>query len=427
LLAVMMGFFALFGALGVPIVAALGLASALGVVLTTDLSLLVIVQRMAAQLDTFVLLAIPLFILAGVLMNAGGITDRLYRFSAVLVGHLVGGLAQVNVLLSVLFGGLSGSSSADAAAEGKMLVPIMIRAGYSAEFSAAITAVSSIVAPVIPPSITMIIYSSITGASVGRLFIAGIIPGLLMGLAMAIVVHRISRKRGYGRDRQRATFREVVQATRECFWGLMMPVIIVVGIRFGIFTPTEAAGIAAIYALLVGMFVHRELRLADLPGIFVETARDSGVVMLIIAAAAPFTWILAQARVPQTITEQVLSHTTNPYVFLLLANLFLLFMGCIMEVTALLVILVPVLAPPAFALGIDPVVFGLIITVNLNLGTVTPPFGQVTFLTSAVTGVSGEKIFKESMPFIWSVVVVLFFVTYVPWSYMWLVDLIGPR
>lgn len=427
MLTVMLGFFALFGALGVPIVAALGLASVLGLVLTTDLSLLVIVQRMAATLDNFVLLAIPLFILAGVLMNAGGITERLYRFSLVLCGHLVGGLAQVNVLLSVLFGGLSGSSSADAAAEGKMLVPIMVRAGYSREFAAAITAVSSIVAPVIPPSITMIIYSSITGASVGRLFIAGIIPGLLMALAMGLVVHRISLRRGYGRDRKRATFREVVQAARDSFWGLLMPVIIVVGIRFGIFTATEAAGIAAIYALLVGMFIHRELRWTDLPAVLVETARDSGVVMMIIAAAAPFAWTLAQARVPQTVTEQVLAFTANPYLFLLVVNLFLLFMGCIMEVTALLVVLVPVLAPPAFALGIDPVVFGLILTVNLNLGTVTPPFGQVTFLTAAVTGVSGEKIFRESLPFIWAVGAVLLLVTYTPWSYMWLVDLVGPR
>jgi C4-dicarboxylate transporter DctM subunit len=426
MLTVMLGSFGLFTVLGISIVVGLGLSSALGLIFTTDLPLLVVVQRMAVQLDTFVLLAIPLFIFAGVLMNAGGITERLYLISSVLVGHLVGGLAQVNVLLSVLFGGLSGSSSADAAAESKMLNPIMVRAGYPPEFAAAVTAVSAIVAPVIPPSITMIIYSSITGASVGRLFMAGIIPGLLMALAMGIIVHRVSKARGYGRDRPRPTLRELVHALRQSFWGLMMPVIIIVGIRFGVFTATEAAGVAAVYAFLVGMFIHRELKIADLPRLLSETVRDSGIVLMIIAAAAPFAWILTRAGVPQAITERVLAVTDNQLAFLLVVNAFLLFLGCLMEATALLVVLTPVLAPVAFQMGVDPVVFGLIVCININIGTITPPFGQIVFLTSAVTGVPGEKVFRESMPFIWSQIVVLLFVTYVPGSYMWLVNLLGP-
>jgi C4-dicarboxylate transporter, DctM subunit len=425
-LAIMMGSFALFAALAFPIVAGLGLSSVLGLVLTTDLSLVVIVQRMAAQLDTFVLLAIPLFVLAGTLMNAGGITERLYLISMVLVGHLRGGLAQVNVLLSVLFGGLSGSSSADAAAEAKILNPIMVKAGYHPEFAAAVTAVSAIVTPVIPPSITMIIYSSITGASVGRLFIAGIVPGILLALAMGLIVHWVSVKRGYGRDRSFPAFAEVVDAVKKSFWGLMMPVIIIVGIRFGVFTATEAAAVAAIYSFLVGMFIHRELKWRAVPGILVETLRDSGIILLIISAAAPFAWILTRAGIPQMITDSVLSITSNPYVFLLIVNVLLLFLGCLVEATSLLVVLTPILAPAAFKLGVDPVVFGLIVCVNINLGTITPPFGQIVFLTSAITGVPGEKVFKESMPFIYALGAVLFLITYTPWSYMWLVDLIGP-
>lgn len=424
--AVMAGVFAALTLGGVPVVVGLTLGAMIGVIITTDLPLLIVVQRMVVSLDSFVLIAIPLFILAGVLMNAGGIIQRLFRLSDALVGHLVGGLGQVNVLLSLFMGGLSGSSTADAAMDSKLTWPIMVKSGYSPDFAAAVTACSAIIAPIIPPSIAMIIYASITGTSVGRLFVAGIIPGSLLALAMGIVVHVVSTRHGYGAHRTRASAGEVRTAVKNAGWGLALPVLIIGGIRVGIFTPTEAAGAAAIYAFLVGTLVYRELTWSKVPVVLLETAVVTGVILLIIAAAAPFAWILTQARVPQLLTEWITGITAEPALFLLVVNVLLLGLGCLMEVTSLILVMSPLLAPVAAALGIDPVHFGIVLILNLVIGNVTPPFGQLVFVVSAVTKVPAERIFRQSLLFYVALVIVLLQVTYLPQSYMWLVEAIGP-
>lgn len=412
--------------LGIPIFVALGATSLVGLAATQDVPLAAIAAKTVSASDSFILLAIPLFLLAGSLMSAGGIADRLFDLARALVGHMTGGLAQVNVAFSVLNGGISGSSAADAALDSKVIIPQMRADGYPAAFSGAITAVSGMLANVLPPSIAMLIYASLANASVGQLFIAGIIPGILLALAMSTTAYRTSRRYGYGRPRPRATLREVGIATRRAALSLTIPVIVVGGIRFGYFTPTEAGAVAVAVAFVLGFFIYRELKLSQLPPLLLRTAVDTGVIMLIISFSAPLALVLAYNQIPQQIAAYFAGFGSSELVFLLAVNIFLLLGGAVMEGVTLLILATPLLAPVAASLGIDPIHFGIVVVVNVVVGSITPPFGQLVFMVSSITGIKSEAMFRQVLRFLPLLLLVLAIVTYLPQTYLWTVRLFGP-
>ncbi len=329
-------------------------------------------------------------------------------------------------MLSVFNGGLSGSSAADAAVDCKVTIPQMRRDGYPAEFSGAITAVSGMLSNIIPPSIAMLVYASLTNTSVGRMFIAGVIPGLMLAAAMSIMVYWISKRRSYGNPRPRTSRLELWQAFRRSGLALLIPVVVVLGIRFGVFTPTEAGAIAVLMAFVLGAFVYRELHLRDLPGVLLRTAVDSATIMLIIALASPLTWVLGYNQVPQDIAAAFASASNSAAFFLFAVNVLLLLGGALMEGVSLLILVSPILAPVAVALGIDPIHFGMVVVVNVVLGSITPPFGQLVFFVSSMTGIKVEAMFREIFRFYPILLAVLLIVTYLPGTYLWLVDVLGP-
>ena len=411
-------------ALGVPIAFTLGLASAIFYVLAPGVTPAFLVQRMVASTESFPLLAVPFFIFAGAVMTRGGISHRIIGLADALVGHRIGGLAQVNVLNSVFIGGMSGSGNADAAIDAKTLVPVMVQKGYSKPFAAAVTAASGVIAPIIPPGIGLLIYGFIADVSVGRLFIGGIVPGLLLALGLMIAVHIVSKRRGYGRSRaQRASIGEVLRHAREAAWALFLPILILGGLRGGAFTPTEAGAVAAAYAVFVGTLVFGELPVRELWPIVGESLAATAVVMLILGTASALMWALTWERLPVMMAQGLLSVSNNPYVLLLLVNLLLLVLGCLMEGTALLIILTPILAPVFFKLGVDPVHFGLVIVLNLTIGAVTPPVGTILYTVCAIVGLSIEELTRELGPFLLALIIVLFVVTYVPPTVLWLPNL----
>lgn len=412
--------------LGLPIVDSLALTGIIGVALTQDVPLAVVAAKTASASDNFILLAIPLFVLAGSLMTAGGIAQRLFDLARVLVGHMTGGLAQVNVALSVLVGGIQGSSAADAAIDCKVTIPQMRAQGYPAAFSAAVTAVSGMLSNIIPPSLAMLIYASMANTSVGKLFMAGIVPGILMALAMSVTAHRTCRKMGYGTRSSRASLREVAAAFRRSAFALAIPVIVVGGIRFGYFTATEAGAIAVIITFVLGALVYKELRLRDLPGVLAKTAVDTGVIMLIISFSAPVSWVLAYNEIPQKVALFFASFGNSVVVFLLAVNVFLLLGGCLMEGVTLLILVTPILASVAAKLGIDPIHFGMVVVMNVVLGAITPPFGQLVFFVSSMTDIRPEAIFLQLLRFLPLLLLVLGIVTYFPETYLWTVRLFGP-
>lgn len=399
---------------GVPIAFSVGLAGVLAMAMKPNLSLTTFPQFAAGGVDSFPLLAVPFFILAGELMNIGGITERIYGFAGTLVGHYRGGLAQVNVVTSTLIAGLSGSATADCASDSKMLVPVMVKHGYGRAFSCAITAASATIAPIIPPSIGLVIYGATANVSIGRLFLGGYIPGLLMTGGLMLAVYLISRRRGYGAGRQRASWGEVGRQMGRAALALLMPLIIVVGIRFGIFTPTEAAAVAVVYALLVIGLVYRHVTAAEFLQGLISSAQGTAAVMFIIAVASPFAWMVVSERIPQQIVAAALGLTTNPVLVLLMINVLLLVLGCFMEGISIMLILIPILMPVIKAVGIDPVHFGLVMVVNIGVGALTPPFGMLVFVTSAITGERVMTIFREILPFIAALLAVLLMISYWP-------------
>lgn len=412
--------------LGLPIVASLALTAVIGVAWTQDVPMAVVAARTTSASDNFILLAIPLFMLAGSLMSAGGIAQRLFDLARVLVGHLTGGLAQVNVALSVMIGGIQGSSAADAAIDCKVTIPQMRAEGYPAALSGAITAVSGMLSNVIPPSIAMLIYASMANTSVGKLFVAGIVPGILMALAMSVTVHRVCRKMGYGARTRRATWPEVWTALRRSAFALAIPVMIVGGIRFGFFTATEAGAFAVLVTFVLGTLVYRELQMRDLPGVLAKTAVDTGVIMLIVSFSAPVSWVLAVNQIPQQVAAFFASFGYSAPIYLLAVNVFLLLGGALMEGVTLLILVTPILASIAARLGIDPIHFGMVVVVNVVLGAITPPFGQLVFFVSSMTDIPPEAIFAQVFRFLPLLFLVLGIVTYLPETYLWTVRLFGP-
>jgi len=413
--------------LGVPIAVAMGLTAVGAFFFLGEAFVLpMLAQRMYSATTGFTLLAIPFFILAGNLMNRGGITHRVFRFAQALVGHLQGGLGHVNVVSSMIFSGMSGAAVADAAGLGLVELEAMQKAGYGRRFSAAITAASSTIGPVVPPSIPFVIYGSITGESVGRLFLAGCLPGVMMGLAMMIAVYFVSQRRRYPKG-PKASLRELLMSGRDSFFALCMPVLIIGGILGGIFTPTEAAVVASLYALLLGLFVYREITLKDLPNILWETVIQSVKVLFIIAAAGFLGWLLIHQQIPQQVISGLTSLSSVRWVLILIIIAILLVLGCFLEGIAVLVITIPVFMPLVQQFGIDPIQFGVIMVLCSMLGLLTPPVGMSLYAVSSISDVPVGSLAKELWPYLLGIFVVLMLIAYVPVFSLGIPDLLMPR
>ncbi|MDI5933482.1 TRAP transporter large permease [Halomonas kalidii] len=408
--------------IGMPIAFALGIAS-LAYLLLEGISLTIVPQRLYAGIDTFVLLCIPGFVLAGNLMNVGNITEHIVRFSNALLGHIRGGLGLANVGGSMIFGGISGTAVADSASIGSVMIPGMAKSGYDKPFAAAVTAASSTVGPIIPPSVPMIIAGSLSGVSVGRMFLAGAIPGLLLGLAMMVTVYILAVRRGYPRG-ERATFLELLREGRTAFWALLMTAIILYGIIGGFFTPTEASIVASLYALVVGMYVYKGLSWRKLPAILTDTVFTSAALLLMVGLANLFGWILTSEQIPQMIAGLILTISENPLVVILILNLILLFVGAFMETIAALIILFPALLGVATGVGMDPVHFAVMAVLNLMIGLTTPPVGVCLFVVSGIGKLPMLTVARAIVPFLLCNIAVLLLVSYVPAISLWLPTLL---
>ena len=374
-----------------------------------------LLQKFVTSTQSFPLLAIPFFVMAGSIMNYSGISHKLLLFADVLTGHTRGGLAQSNVLLSMLMGGVSGFANADAAMESKMLVPEMEKRGYGKAFSTAITAASSAVTPVIPPGINLIVYALIASCSVGRMFAAGYLPGFVMTASLMITVHIIAKRRGFAPVRDKMpTIKEVVLQFVDSLWALLFPFGIILGLRIGLFTPSEAGAVAVLYCVIIGKFVYKELKKEHIIPIFKETVYGSSSVVLIIVAASVFGYYLNWERIPQTMTTWLLGITQNKYFMLMIFNVLLLVAGMFLEGGAVLIILTPLLAPVAVGLGVDVIHFGLICIINIMIGGLTPPFGSMMFTCCSITGCKLEEFTKEALPFMFALIITLLFITYIP-------------
>lgn len=398
--------------LGVPIVFSLGLASLSALLYLGHVSLTLIPQRMFVALDSFALMAIPLYVLAGEIMSRGGLTTRIIQFADALVGHLRGGLAQINIVSNLIFAGISGSATADAAALGSVLIPAMVKEGYGRAFSMAITAAAGCLGPIIPPSILMIIFASMTGVSVAELFLAGVLPGFIVAAVFMILTYFLALKRGYVR-RERQSLRQIGSSLVRALPGLAMPAIILGGILSGAFTATEAGTVAVVYALAFGI-ISKDLRFSELKRIFVSAAITSSIVMILIAVAALFAWLITYVRLPYEIAALMLLVTHNAYVMLALIIIFLLIVGLFIETAAALTILTPVLFPIAQLLKIDPVHFGMLVVFVLLIGALTPPVGSVLFVTCSIAKVNITTATKAIWPFVLTMILVAFLIAYVP-------------
>ncbi len=381
---------------------------------TPKVNSIIFAQQAITGVESIALLAIPFFVCAGIMMNYTGVTSRIMGFCEVLTGRMYGGLAQVNVLLSTLMGGLSGSNLADAAMEAKMLIPEMEKKGFSKEFSSVVTAASAMITPLIPPGIAMILYGCIANVSIGDLFISGIGVGLLLCVSMMALVRVISKKRGYVPIRtSRVSASEYAAALKPAILPLLLPVIIIGGIRIGIFTATEAGSVAIVYSVMLGI-IYREMRWADMKKGFMETVCSTSSIMLIVAAAGVFSWVLTKERVPQQLTEWIVSTIHNKYVFLFVVNVFLLIVGMFIEGNASMIILVPLLHPVAKAYGINEIQFAMTYIFNNAIGALSPPMGTLMFVTCSIAGCKTGRFIKEAVPFYVLLFVNLLLITYVP-------------
>jgi len=405
--------FAILALTGMPIAIALGLSSSIALFFTDCVSVNIIIQRLTNGSAKFILLSIPFFILAGKLMNAGEITYRIFKFADALVGHIPGGLGHTNVMASIIFAGMSGSAVADAGGLGTIELKAMKEKGYDVGFRSSITIASSIIGPIIPPSIPMVVYGAIAQVSAGRLFIGGIIPGLLAGLSLILLIYFQAKKNGET-SQPRASFIEIWTSTKEAFLSLLTPIIIVGGIISGVFTPTEAAVVASVYALFLGFVVYRTLTIRELKKILIETLVTSSTIIFIIAFADSFAWLLNIDGAAKGVIKIVSSISTNPNVILLLLNVFFLIAGMFMESLSIIVIITPIVIPLIQTLGIDPVHFGVVMVLNIAIGLTTPPFGLSLFTVAKIENIEPERLFKPILPYVVPLIITLFLITYFP-------------
>ena len=413
-------------AAGMPVVFALLVGPGLSLAIEGDQEFFkALLSRLYSGMDSFPLMALPFFILAGQLMNSGGITRAIVDFSQSMIGHVRGGLAQVNIMSSILFAGLSGSAVADTSALGKIFIPAMRQNGYSRSFAAAVTAASSVIGPIIPPSGIMILYAFIMNVSVAGLFAAGLVPGLMISIGLMIATSLIAKKRDYPVAGRKATWRERGQAFRKTALALLTPVILLGGILGGVFTPTEAAAVAAFYALIVALFLTRALKVRELPGIFIESAVQSGVILLLVGASVVFAWIITVSGLAGMVATGMMETSDNVYILLFLCNLFLFLVGMFLDAGPAILILGPVLGPLFVSLGVDPIHFAVVMCVNVTVGLATPPMGLVLFVAASVSKDKVETIARQMLPFLAVEVSVIFLITYFPALSLTLPRLLG--
>ncbi len=408
--------------IGMPVGFAMGVTSILVLIIDRGIDAIpygIVAQRMIYGVNSFPLLAIPFFLLVGRLMNAAGITDRIFGFCNALIGHVRGGLGHVNILASMIFAGMSGSAVSDAVGLGQMEIKAMTDEGYDIEFSAAVTAASATIGPIVPPSIPMVLFGVLGNVSVGALFIGGLIPGILMGLFMMLTVTVVAKRRGYP-VRQRSSFGFVLQSTARAFFPLLSPAILIGGIWLGMFTPTEAAAVAVVYSLLLGMVFYRQINLRMLIKVMREALDDAAILLFIISAASLYGWLLARYRITVIIAESILSITQEPMLILLIINVFLLIVGFFMESLAAINILTPILMPLALKIGVNPIQFGVMMVLNLMIGLITPPVGMVLYATQRVAGVPFDKLQRAVLIFFIPLVLVLIAIITIPALTTWL-------
>ena len=408
----LIGGFLLCIVIGFPIAFSLGIVS-FAYLVAYDIPAITMAQKMISGINTYSLLAVPFFIMAGNLMNTGGVTTRLFRFASAFVGWIPGGLGHANIVASMIFAGMSGAAIADAGGLGTIEIKAMQDEGFDTPFAAAITAASSIIGPIIPPSIPMVIYASIANVSVGKLFLAGAVPGLLMGLALMIMVYFFAKKRKYP-VHAKFDVKEAAKSFADGFLPLMTPAVILGGILGGVFSPTEAAMIASTYALVLGVIVYREIKIKDLYGVILETIKTTSMVVYIISSAAIYGFLLGREQVPQDVARFLFTISRNPHIILVIIIAFLMVIGCFLETTAALILLTPILVPPAIELGFDPVHFGLVVVLTLMLGLITPPVGVVLYITSNIAKLSFEETTKATVPYLIPMSIVLVLSAYIP-------------
>lgn len=399
--------------LAVPVAFSLIITGVVAMLWVGDIPLMALPQQLIAGIDSLLLLAIPFFLLAGDLMNSGGITTRLLDFTNALVGRFRGGLALSNVVSATVMSGISGSAVADTSALGRVLIPAMVREGYSRGFAAALTGVANIVGPIIPPSITFVLIGVLTNLSITKLFMAGILPGVLYSVAIGMAAYVICRRRGYP-ARPGASLSEIWHTFKRSIWSLLMPVFILAGIRTGIFNVTECSVMAVLYALVVGGFVYRELTVADVLSALVRTGRATAVLMIVLGGAQVVAWLLAYQNIPQAVADRMLTAVQHPWLFLLVVNVLLLLVGTFMENGPALVVLAPVLYPIAAKFGIDPYHFSMIVALNLVLGLITPPVAISLSIGAVIANAPSREVTREAMPLFGVALLVLLLVTYVP-------------
>ncbi len=417
-------FLFVFMFMGMPVAVALGLSSLGTILLFGNDSLPSLVLKMYETSEHYTLMAIPFFVIAGMFMTTGGVARRMINFANAAVGHLHGGLAIASVLACVLFAAVSGSSPTTVVAVGSIAIAGMVRAGYSESFAAGVVCNAGTLGILIPPSIVLVVYGAATETSVGRLFMAGVIPGVLLGLVLMVIIYIVARITNMP-THPRASLREVLTTAKDSIWGILLVFIILGGIYGGVFTPTEAAAVAAVYSFIVAVFIYRDIGFKDIPRVFNDSARVTVMLMFIIVNALLFAHVLTTERIPQAIAEQIIAMEMAPWQFLIVVNLILLAAGAFMEPTGIILILAPILFPIAMQLGIDPVHLGIIMVVNLEIGMITPPIGLNLFVTSGITSLSIGQVIRAASPWLIVLLVYLMLVTYIPQITLWLPDILG--